>query len=190
MQKRTGSRACRNDRASPRCYSCWRCGGLVAGLLAVDCARRRALRNAATTGAYHLYSAYNCNGCQWKGYPVEVGLPVRRDDEVFSYLRELGYSERRIASMSMNTRLFHDLGIYGDSAIEDTQLLLEKFGVDLSGFDFAKYFPPEFEGRNKFEAFLITCVPFLTMVLRKRRVYFPLTLDMIDRSIRAKRWIE
>jgi hypothetical protein len=78
---------------------------------------------------------------------------IQSDDKVFSYLRKLGYSEQRIAGMSMHTRLFHDLGAYGDSAIEDMQLLEEEFGVDLSGFEFAKYFPPEFEGRSRLGVF-------------------------------------
>lgn len=89
----------------------------------------------------------------------------------------------------MNTSLYHDLGMYGDTALENIEQLQEKFGVDLSGFDFDKYFPPEFEGRNRFEAYLITFVPFLGTILRRRRTYASLTLEMINSSIRTKRWI-
>jgi Protein of unknown function (DUF1493) len=115
---------------------------------------------------------------------------VQPDDKVFSYLRKLGYSEQRVAGMNMNTRLFHDLGECGDSATEDMELLAEEFGVDLSDFKFAKYFPPEFEGRNTLEAFLISCVPFANRVIRNRRSYAPLTLSMIERSMRAGRWTD
>jgi hypothetical protein len=115
---------------------------------------------------------------------------IQPDDKVFSYLGKLGYSERHIAYMSMNTRLFHDLGAYGDSAIEDMQLVEEEFGVDLSGFEFAKYFPPEFEGRNGLEAFLISCIPFANRLIRNRRSYAPLTLGMIEQSMQAGRWTE
>jgi hypothetical protein len=99
---------------------------------------------------------------------------IQPDDKVFSYLRKLGYSEQRIAGMNINTRLFHDLGAYGDNSLEDIQLLEEEFSVDLTGFEFAKYFPPEFEGRNRFEAFLISCIPFAMRVIRNRRSYAPL----------------
>jgi hypothetical protein len=44
---------------------------------------------------------------------------IQLDDRVFLYLRKLGYSEQRVAGMNMNTRLFRDLGEYGDSAIEE-----------------------------------------------------------------------
>jgi hypothetical protein len=115
---------------------------------------------------------------------------IQPDDKVFSYLRKLGYSEQRVAGMNMNTRLFHDLRVYGDSAIEDMQLLAEEFGVDLSDFEFVKYFPPEFEGRNKLETFLISWIPFANRVIRNRRSYAPLTLGMIERSMRAGRWTE
>jgi hypothetical protein len=121
---------------------------------------------------------------------MQANLPIRQNDMVFRYLKELGYSEQRIARMNGNTRLFHDLGIYGDNALEDFQLLQDKFGVDLSDFDFRKYFPPQFEGRNRLEAFILTSIPFASRIVRSRRTYSPLTLEMIDRALRAKRWVE
>lgn len=116
--------------------------------------------------------------------------PIQPGDAIFPYLRALGYSERRIAAMNAGTRLYHDLGIYGDDAIEYMQLLQTKFGVDLSGLDVDRYFPPEFEGRNKLAAFLLTLIPFSGFLLRRRRTYPPLTLAMIDSSLRAKRWTD
>lgn len=115
---------------------------------------------------------------------------LQPDNAVFPYLRALGYSEPRIAAMNASTRLYHDLGIFGDDAIEYMQLLHQRFGVDLSRFDVDRYFPPEFEGRNKLEAFFLTLIPFSGFLLRRRRSYPPLMLAMIDRSIRAKRWMD
>jgi Protein of unknown function (DUF1493) len=122
--------------------------------------------------------------------PMQADLSISRDDIVFRYLRELGHSEQHIARMSKDTRLFHDLRIYGDSALEDLEILQERFGVDLSEFEFGKYFPPQFEGSNKLEAFILTSIPFASMIVRRRRTYLPLTLEMINRAIRAKRWVE
>ena len=112
--------------------------------------------------------------------------PIRPGDA--AYLRALGHSERQIDRMSINTRMYHDLGVYGDSAIEDMQVLAEKFGVNLSNFDFDRYFPPQFEGRNRFEMVLINSLPFVSKIVRDRREYLPVTLAMIDQSLREKTW--
>jgi tetratricopeptide (TPR) repeat protein len=80
------------------------------------------------------------------------------------------------------------VGVYGDSAIEDMQVLAEKFGVNLSNFDFDRYFPPQFEGRNRFEMVLINSLPFVSKIVRDRREYLPVTLAMIDQSLREKTW--
>lgn len=125
-----------------------------------------------------------------RSVPAMSGSTIQPDHAVFSYLRSLGYSERQIGKMTMNTRLYHDLGEYGDSAIEDMQHLADKFGVDLSSFEFARYFPPEFVGRNRLEKILISWLPFASTIIRSRSSYRPLTLGMIDQSIRAKIWRE
>jgi hypothetical protein len=113
---------------------------------------------------------------------------IQPKDRVFSYLVELGYSEHQIDAMGFDTKLYHDLGIYGDSAREDMQRLSDKFGVDLADFDFARYFPPEFEGGNRLEIILISYVPFASRFMRRRKSYLPLTLGMIEQSILAKKW--
>ncbi len=119
-----------------------------------------------------------------------MDLQIQPGDPAFLYLNELGYSEQRLATMNKSTRLYHDLGLYGDNAIDDMSFLQTKFGVDLSEFDFDSYFPPEFEGRNGIEAFLLSLIPFSGLMMRRRRTYLPITLEMIDQSIRAGRWTE
>src|ERR1700753_1279340 len=103
---------------------------------------------------------------------------IQPDDAVYSYLNALGYSERKIARWTMETRLYHDLGLYGDGAIEDMEFLAERFNVDMSNFAFVAYFPPQFEGRNWIEVQLFNSIPLLHRILRGRRAYRPLTLRM------------
>jgi hypothetical protein len=113
---------------------------------------------------------------------------IQPDDKVFSYLRKLGYSEQGIAGMSRNTRLFHDMHA-AIAALKTCQLLEDEFGVDLSGFEFARYFPPEFAGRSRLEAaVLISCIPFANRLLRSQTSYAPLTLAMIEQAMQAGRW--
>ena len=121
---------------------------------------------------------------------MEAGMRIEADQKVHLYLRKLGYSDQEIDHLNMDTRMFHDLGLYGDDAADAFWLLQNKFGVDLSSFDIDRYFPPEFEGKTKFEAFLRNiATPQATRLLRVRDSYEPLTLDMINRSITNGRWI-
>jgi hypothetical protein len=117
-----------------------------------------------------------------------MASPIQTGDKVYAYLKELGYPERKIANWSMETRMYHDLGLYGDSAIEDVGFLAARFCVDMSNFVFDDYFPPEFEGRNWLEAVIFSSIPFLHRVLRRRKTYRPLTLRMIDEAMKVGRW--
>jgi hypothetical protein len=117
-----------------------------------------------------------------------MASPIQTGDKVYTYLKELGYPERRIADWSMETRMYHDLGLYGDSAIEDVEFLAGRFCVDMSNFVFDDYFPPQFEGRNRFEAVIFNSIPFLHRILRGRKTYRPLTLRMIDEAMKVGRW--
>lgn len=113
------------------------------------------------------------------------------DDCLVSYLRECGISTRKISRLTLDSRLYHDLGIYGDEAEGCMEALQTEFGVDMSGFDFSDYFPPEFPGRNGLTATLITFLP-----LSVRRLYVhadsnykPVTLTMLRDALIAKRWL-
>jgi hypothetical protein len=111
-------------------------------------------------------------------------------DTLREYLRECGHSDREIGRFSLGTRLYHDLRIYGDIAEAHFEVLSEKFGVDLTNFDFQSYFPDEYPGKNKLHAMLLAFIPFSI----KRRLlytdeqYEPVTLRMIQESLRQKMW--
>ena len=108
--------------------------------------------------------------------------------ELREYLKRCGLSENRIAQCSGSTRMYHDLGLYGDIAEVYMGVLADHYHVDLSGFEFEKFFPPEFAGRNMLARVLLWIVPFAGNAARRRREYLPLTLEMIDRVMRSKRW--
>jgi hypothetical protein len=108
--------------------------------------------------------------------------------ELATFLKECGISKTELARSSMATRTFHDLGWYGDEAEGCLEWLVEKYGVDLTGFDFDIYYPPEFESRSKVSALVLSLLPFVGSWLRRRRSYLPLTLQMIDRLIQDKQW--
>jgi hypothetical protein len=108
--------------------------------------------------------------------------------ELREYLKRCGLSKRKIAQCSGNTRMYHDLGLYGDIAEAYMEVLADHYHVDLSGFEFDKFFPPEFAGKNTLIGALLSIVPFAGYVTRQRGEYLPLTLEMIESVMRAKQW--
>lgn len=108
--------------------------------------------------------------------------------ELRDYLRYCGVSERKLARYDGATRMYHDMGLYGDVAEAYMEALAERYNIDMSGFEFKRYFPPEFVGKNTFSRTLLWLMPFAGAVARQRREYEPLTLEMIERVLRAKRW--
>ncbi len=108
--------------------------------------------------------------------------------ELREYLKRCGLSESKVAQCSGSTRMYHDLGLYGDIAEAYIGVLTEHYHVDLSGFEFEKFFPPEFAGKNMITRALLWIVPLAGNAARQRSERLPLTLDMIDRAIRSKSW--
>jgi hypothetical protein len=107
---------------------------------------------------------------------------------VREYLKRCGLSERQIARCSEATRMYHDLDLYGDIAEGCMEVLAKDYRVDLSGFEFEKFFPSEFAGKSRLTGFLLQLVPFAGKAARQRGVYLPLTLGMIGGAIRTGRW--
>ena len=105
-------------------------------------------------------------------------------------LRDCGISQRRIDSSVPATRLYHDLGIYGDIAEACMETLSTRHSVDLSGFTFEEYFPSEFVGNSRAQKALNWLLPMLGNWRRRSGQYRPLTLAMIENAIAAGRWIE
>jgi hypothetical protein len=108
--------------------------------------------------------------------------------ELREYLKRCGLSDSKIAQCSGSTRMYHDLGLYGDIAESYMGVLADHYHVDLSGFEFEKFFPPEFAGKNMLTRVLLWIVPFAGNAARQRGKYLPLTLKMIDSVMRTKRW--
>lgn len=102
-----------------------------------------------------------------------------------------GISSTRIRRLRLSSRLYQDLGVYGDEAEAYMETLADQFGVDMTGFTFAQYFPEEFPGRHFTTAMLLA---FVSMSLRKRFLhpdhqYEPLTLEMIQTALETGRWL-
>ncbi|WP_175015405.1 DUF1493 family protein [Burkholderia lata] len=108
--------------------------------------------------------------------------------ELCEYLRKCGFSKKRIDKLTYDTRLYHDLGVYGDLAEGCLEILCDQYHVDLSKFEFDKYFPREFVGENAFVRTLLWAVPFLGSGARRHGDYSVLTLGMVENAIRAKCW--
>jgi hypothetical protein len=108
--------------------------------------------------------------------------------ELREYLKYCGLSKRKIAECRGSTRMYHDLGLYGDIAEAYMEVLADHYHVDLSGFEFDKFFPPEFAGKNSFLAMLLSIIPFAGYVARQRDEWLPLTLERVDQAIHSKRW--
>ena len=108
--------------------------------------------------------------------------------EVREFLRRCGLSESKIAQCSGSTRMHHDLDLYGDIAEAYMGVLADQYHVDLNGFEFEKFFPPEFAGKSMVTRALLWAVPFAGNAARQRQEYLPLTLEMIDRVMRSKQW--
>ncbi|MGM4896965.1 DUF1493 family protein [Tardiphaga sp. 839_C3_N1_4] len=116
--------------------------------------------------------------------------PLDPDGNVTRFLIAAGYRAHELAPLHMGTRLFHDLGLYGDSSDDVMAMLQNKFGIDLSDFPFDRYFPPEFEGKTRFQAFLLNLrMPLQSRLIRDRTKFEPLTLQQIDDAMRAGRWL-
>lgn len=106
--------------------------------------------------------------------------------ELREYLKRCGLSKRKIAQCRSNTRMYHDLGLYGDIAEAYMDVLTDHYRVDLSTFEFNKFFPPEFAGTNTFLGALLSIVPFAGCIARQRGEYVPLTLGMVENMMRTK----
>ena len=83
--------------------------------------------------------------------------------------------------LSETTRLAQDLGLDGDDAAEFMEKFSETFNVDLTSFDFSRYFGPE-AGFNPFYSL------YLLLFNRKKLRQDPLTLRDLAEAVRNNRW--
>lgn len=108
--------------------------------------------------------------------------------ELQEYLKHCGLSKKKIAQCTPDTRMYHDLDIYGDIAEAYIEVLIDKYHVDMTGFDFYTFFPPETFATNIFTGIYHSMVPFVNTRARKQGIYQPLTLAMIENLLYTKIW--
>lgn len=107
-------------------------------------------------------------------------------DNVAQLLKNAGLSDQVIQQATFDTLLFHDLGLYGDTAwcfVEE----LEKT-IDMSEFRFDQFFPPEFHGESFAARIVNSLIPFANWLYRKKKSYTPLSLRMIAKCIEKGSW--
>ncbi len=103
-----------------------------------------------------------------------------------SYLLECGFKKSSINEFDGNTRLWHDLGVYGDIAESYIELMRDKYGVDISNFCFDDYFPTDFSGGSTFQIFIFSAIPFLRNRYNKKQPFKPLTLATVEKVLSSK----
>lgn len=82
------------------------------------------------------------------------------------------------SKLDYDTRLFHDLGVDGDDAIELIEGFARKFDVNVAGFPYEKYFGLEVS----FSPFSI-----ISRLLGKQRKFQPLCVsDLVNAAVRHK----
>jgi acyl carrier protein len=66
-------------------------------------------------------------------------------DDVYERVRQFVAREAsvRVETLTPETRINYDLGVDGDDAVELLEAFMEEFRVDLSAFEFNRYFGPE-----------------------------------------------
>lgn len=100
-------------------------------------------------------------------------------------LKKCGYSDSKINKFSGQTRLYHDLGMWGDDSIEFLELIEKDYNVDLSNFPLDDYFRPEFyHGPANWKKRL----KWLILGREKRKSYKEFTLNMLERTLATKKW--
>jgi hypothetical protein len=113
-------------------------------------------------------------------------------DVLKQYLKDCGERDKRIEACHTDTRLFHDLGIYGEAAEDYMDVLVSQYNVDMTDFDFDRYFPPEFAGKTTLTRALIWTFPYIWKLFAPRdegSKFLPLTLGMIEQAIDQKKWV-
>jgi len=98
-------------------------------------------------------------------------------------LRDFVARELHIAPEKLKDtdRLQHDLGLDGNDAAQFLQKFADRFEVDMSSFEFAKYF-----GRESLGCLPLWIVWIVIPPLRPK--VKPVTLADLQRSARAKKW--
>lgn len=106
-------------------------------------------------------------------------------DNFIRYLKNLGHKSSEIDIFTRDTRLYHDLGLYGDEAEDYLEDLHKNYNVDFSTFNFLEYFPPEWPiADNQWQ--------FILYLFWHPKInpddYKPFTLGMLEQAMIEKVW--
>lgn len=91
---------------------------------------------------------------------------------------ETGFSKNKI---SLETRLYHDIGLDGEDAEEFIEAFSEAFDVDMNGFEFYRYFNKE--GLDSLALF-----GSLFKAKRNQKPLDEITVEMLEHAALKKRW--
>lgn len=108
--------------------------------------------------------------------------------EILDYLRRCGISEKDILQSTRDTRLFHDLNIYGDVAEACVETLELEYSVDMSSFEFDRYFPSEYIGETPFKRVANWFFPLLGRRRRMTTYFEPIRLSDLEMVIERRSW--
>lgn len=109
--------------------------------------------------------------------------------KLVEFLKLCGLRKSRIDSCDLDTRLYHDLGIYGEVADGCVEILAKTYQVDITNFDFDEYFPHEYPGKTRLSQFILWQIPFARHFVESKANYKPITLGMIEDIIHSKQWL-
>lgn len=116
---------------------------------------------------------------------------MNTDDNLLNSVIDLIHRQTSIPKREIckESRLLHDLKIFGDEAYVLIDLFIKEFNVEMSSFEFGKYFP--YEGFSEKEIIWALCHPFS----KKNRLgpgddYPPITVGKLVTTAAVKKWSE
>lgn len=98
---------------------------------------------------------------------------INMEARLLDLIKEYGTIDSPIKE---NTRIYHDLNIYGDDAIEFLQKYAETFGVDVLELKFNDYFPTEGDSITRL----------ILRIFKPKPTYKELTISKLLNSIQSK----
>jgi hypothetical protein len=99
------------------------------------------------------------------------------------------FGQKPNSSLDMKSRLYHDIGIYGDMALFLLEQLQDE-GINMQEFNFDDYFPREFIGSNILSNFYYLIFPAQRHKYFSERNFKEFTLQMLDRLLIKRVWTD
>lgn len=100
-------------------------------------------------------------------------------EEIQSFISEFCVIEKE--ELTPEAKLYHDLGVTGDDAVEFMEAFIDKYDIDDTDFYFDKYFRGEGLSLVDLYYFLFE---------RKKLKRLPITIQHLFEVAKAKKWFE